>query len=80
MEINSVLELIVLIKLKFGCDYSDQLIKICSERNFNCFVSDCLSIPAKTDFFDYLISIAVLHHLSTKVSRLDNGDSNALQK
>lgn len=54
----------------FGCDYSDQLIRICNERNFNCFVSDCLNLPGKTDYFDYVISIAVLHHLSTKERRV----------
>ena len=53
----------------FGCDYSDQLIKICSERNFNCFVSDCLRIPCKNDFLDYVLCIAVLHHLSTQERR-----------
>ena len=52
---------------KFGCDYSDELIRICYERGFNCFVCDCLRIPCRTDQFDYAICIAVLHHLSTKV-------------
>ena len=55
-------------KLKVGCDYSDQLIKICSEKSFNCFVSDCLKIPCKNDYLDYVICIAVLHHLSTQVN------------
>lgn len=53
----------------FGCDYSDQLIKICQERNFNSFVSDCLCVPTKDNYFDYVISIAVLHHLSTMERR-----------
>lgn len=49
----------------FGCDYSDQLVRICSERNFYCFVSDCLKIPCKDEYLDYILCIAVLHHLST---------------
>lgn len=57
---------------KFGCDFSDQLIKICNEKNFNCFVSDCLKIPCRNEFFDYVICIAVLHHLSTLVSLKHN--------
>ncbi|RNA26571.1 SDA1 -like protein [Brachionus plicatilis] len=54
----------------FGCDFSEGLIRICNERNFNCFVSDCLCVPVKTDFFDYSICIAVIHHLSTEERRI----------
>ncbi|CAF0720566.1 unnamed protein product [Brachionus calyciflorus] len=54
----------------FGCDFSEGLIKICQEKNFNCFVSDCLKVPGKKDFFDYAISIAVIHHLSTEERRI----------
>lgn len=53
----------------FGCDFSQGLINICHQRNFNCFVSDCLCIPVKTDFFDNAICIAVIHHLSTEVRK-----------
>lgn len=53
----------------FGCDFSQGLINICQQRNFNCFVSDCLSIPVKSEFFDYAICIAVIHHLSTEVGK-----------
>ena len=56
-------------QFQVGCDYSDQLIKICSDRQFNCFVSDCMKIPCKNENFDYIICIAVLHHLSTRVNR-----------
>ncbi len=46
------------------------MIGICQKRNFNCFVSDCLSIPSADDFYDCVICIAVLHHLSTKNRRI----------
>lgn len=66
--LNYVIFYVVVVQ--FGCDYSEQLIKICAERNFNCFVSDCLKIPCRDESFDYIICIAVLHHLSTDVKYL----------
>jgi alkylated DNA repair protein alkB homolog 8 len=56
--------------VSFGCDHSVELINICGKRDLNCFVSDCLNISCSDDRFDYVICIAVLHHLSTKERRV----------
>ncbi|KAK3577072.1 hypothetical protein CHS0354_037097 [Potamilus streckersoni] len=53
-----------------GSDRSQNLVKICQERNYLAIVSDILSIPLRTESFDVAICIAVIHHLSTKDRRL----------
>ncbi|XP_008423741.1 alkylated DNA repair protein alkB homolog 8 isoform X2 [Poecilia reticulata] len=53
-----------------GCDRSSALVQICTERGFNAFVSDALSVPLRTDSCDACISIAVIHHFSTQERRL----------
>lgn len=52
-----------------GCDRSSALIQICAERGFQAFVSDALSVPLRSATCDACISIAVIHHFSTQVSR-----------
>uniref|UniRef100_A0A6Q2Y746 Fe2OG dioxygenase domain-containing protein n=1 Tax=Esox lucius TaxID=8010 RepID=A0A6Q2Y746_ESOLU len=52
-----------------GCDRSCALVQICSERGFQAFVSDALSVPLRSDICDACISIAVIHHLSTQERR-----------
>jgi len=54
---------------KFGCDRSDTLLQVCSQRNFQVFQCDCLQIPVINDSFDACISIAVIHHLATHERR-----------
>ncbi|XP_028656230.2 alkylated DNA repair protein alkB homolog 8 [Erpetoichthys calabaricus] len=53
-----------------GCDRSRNLVEICRERQFQAFVSDALSIPIRDGICDACISIAVIHHFSTKGRRL----------
>ncbi|CAF3596110.1 unnamed protein product [Didymodactylos carnosus] len=53
-----------------GCDRSIGLLQICRQRNFQVFLSDCMNIPVPTNFFDGVICIAVLHHISTPERRL----------
>ncbi|KAJ7995289.1 hypothetical protein DPEC_G00242990 [Dallia pectoralis] len=52
-----------------GCDRSTALVQICSERGFQAFVSDALSVPLRSGVCDACISIAVIHHLSTQERR-----------
>lgn len=54
---------------QIGADRSQSLLNICRQRNFQVFLSDCLKIPVRNDFFDGIICIAVIHHLSTEVRR-----------
>ncbi|XP_036414242.1 alkylated DNA repair protein alkB homolog 8 [Colossoma macropomum] len=53
-----------------GCDRSVNLVGICAERGFQAFVSDALNVPLRSSSFDACISIAVIHHFSTKERRL----------
>lgn len=53
----------------YGCDFSENLVKICQQKNLNVIPGDILNIPYKDNLFDYTISIAVIHHLSTLEKR-----------
>ncbi len=55
--------------INLGCDFSENLIKICQEKNINAIVGDILNIPFQENTFDYTICIAVIHHLSTNEKR-----------
>ncbi|XP_029038843.2 alkylated DNA repair protein alkB homolog 8 [Osmia bicornis bicornis] len=54
---------------KIGCDRSQNLMKICYDKGFEVFLSDCLYLPYRDDSIDAIISIAVIHHLSTSERR-----------
>lgn len=54
--------------LQIGCDRSSELLKVCLGRNFNIFQCDCLAVPLRDQSVDACISIAVVHHLASKVS------------
>lgn len=56
--------------VKLGCDRSDALLQVCSERKFNVFQCDCLHLPFRDCSVDAAISIAVIHHLATKERRI----------
>ncbi|XP_059482300.1 alkylated DNA repair protein alkB homolog 8 isoform X2 [Neocloeon triangulifer] len=55
---------------QIGCDMSQHLLKICRDRQFEVFVSNCLHVPFRDNSIDCCISIAVIHHLSTEDRRL----------
>jgi len=48
-----------------GSDISEELLKICATRGFDVVVADGVHLPYRDDCLDALISIAVLHHIST---------------
>lgn len=50
---------------KMGCDRSHGLMEICRCKGFEVLLSDCLRLPYRDDSLDAVISIAVIHHLST---------------
>ncbi|ODV80236.1 S-adenosyl-L-methionine-dependent methyltransferase [Suhomyces tanzawaensis NRRL Y-17324] len=57
-----------------GTDRSDGLITCANENSkgsFNLGVADGLHLPHKDSSFDFAISIAVIHHFSTKERRVD---------
>ena len=53
-----------------GCDTSEKLVEICQKRGFNVQLGDTLQIPFLSNTYDAVLSIAVFHHLSTEVRRL----------
>ena len=48
-----------------GIDFSDSLLDICKEKSLNVKNSDIRNLPFQDNTFDYVISIAVIHHLSS---------------
>ncbi|XP_070553831.1 tRNA (carboxymethyluridine(34)-5-O)-methyltransferase alkbh8-like [Ptychodera flava] len=54
---------------EIGCDRSQNLVEICKQRHFEAFVCDALSVPMRNSSCDVVISIAVIHHLSTQARR-----------
>ncbi|CAI5519360.1 unnamed protein product [Closterium sp. Naga37s-1] len=50
-------------------DAGPPLVSICSQRGFEAFVADTLSLPLASSRFDAAISVAVLHHLSSETRR-----------
>ncbi|XP_071643774.1 tRNA (carboxymethyluridine(34)-5-O)-methyltransferase alkbh8 [Temnothorax longispinosus] len=54
---------------KMGCDHSSGLMDICRKRGFEVLQCDCLYLPYRDDSVDAAISIAVIHHLSTRERR-----------
>lgn len=55
--------------INLGCDFSQNLVKICIDKGLNVITGDILDIPYKNNLFDYTICIAVIHHLSTEFKR-----------
>jgi len=53
-----------------GGDRCSPLINICNSFGFECLICDNINIPFRSHFFDTVISIAVIHHLSTEERRL----------
>lgn len=52
-----------------GCDHSFGLMDICRKRGFEVLQCDCLYLPYRDESVDVAISIAVIHHLSTRERR-----------
>lgn len=53
-----------------GCDMSENLLSICRERCLRVVHANIKSLPFENESFDSVISIAVLHHLSTREDRI----------
>ena len=52
-----------------GIDFCDKLLNICKEKVLNVKYADVRNIPFQNNTFDYVISIAVIHHLSIESDR-----------
>ena len=53
----------------YGCDFSEKLVEICRNKDLNVIPGDTLNIPYRDQLFDFTLSIAVIHHLSTAEKR-----------
>ena len=53
-----------------GLEISIGLAEICRERNLEVTLGDCTYTQIRDDVADYVISIAVLHHMATEKRRL----------
>lgn len=56
--------------INLGCDFSENLVKLCNQKSLNVIYGNILNIPFEDNTFDFTLCIAVLHHLSTKDMRL----------
>ncbi|XP_075707167.1 putative tRNA methyltransferase 9B [Rhinoderma darwinii] len=55
---------------KVGCDYCSPLVGAARNRGYEVMVCDGLRLPYRDGCFDAVLSIAVIHHFSTKERRV----------
>ncbi|XP_075055089.1 putative tRNA methyltransferase 9B [Mixophyes fleayi] len=55
---------------KVGCDYSISLAEAARNQGYEIIVCDGLQLPYRDGCFDAVLSIAVIHHFSTKERRI----------
>tara|TARA_E500000178_G_scaffold335607_1_gene372677 strand:+ start:4114 stop:4743 length:630 start_codon:yes stop_codon:yes gene_type:complete len=53
-----------------GCDNNLELLSQAKNKNLECFYGDNLALPFEDECADAVISIAVIHHFSTKERRI----------
>ena len=53
-----------------GSDTSKELVSISQERRLEACVADMINLPYRSEIFDSVLCIAVLHHISTSERRL----------
>lgn len=57
--------------IKFvGMDLCENFVDICKQSNLDVIQGNILNIPFESNYFDNVISIAVIHHLKTKDERI----------
>lgn len=54
-----------------GSDMSSNLVGICRAKGFDAMICDNLDLCYRPNAFDFVISIAVIHHFSTAERRLE---------
>ena len=53
-----------------GIDNCNNLVKLCIEKGYNVLYSDIRNTIFDDNYFDYIISIAVIHHIDSEEGRL----------
>ena len=57
--------------VKIGLDSCSELLQLAASSGFEVLAADCLSLPLRSNCFDCVICIAVIHHLSTEERRVE---------
>lgn len=55
-----------------GCDFTPEFCNITSEKGLECTTANVLALPYRSASVDYLLCIAVIHHLSTEERRVES--------
>jgi tRNA (uracil-5-)-methyltransferase TRM9 len=58
------------VKNKIGCDMSDRFVEMVISKGIACVKANAVELPFPPNHFDYVLSVAVIHHLSTTERRL----------
>lgn len=53
-----------------GCDFCPAFVEICKKKGFNTIHADIRNLPFNDNEFDNVISIAVVHHISSEDERI----------
>ena len=48
-----------------GCDVAEEFVKICKNKQLHVITANNLSLPYQNNSYDYVLSIAVIHHLAS---------------
>ena len=54
-----------------GFDKCEKLVEICKNKGFNVFKDDILNTTYNNETFNYVICIAVVHHLNSEEKHID---------
>ena len=54
----------------FGCDITQYFIETCHKQNKSVIKANNLNLPFKDNFFDAVLSVAVIHHFSEHTERI----------
>jgi len=54
----------------YGIDNCEEFVQICQDKGQNAIKADMTSLPFADNYFNYLLSIASFHHLSTRERRI----------
>ena len=54
-----------------GIDNCNNLLNLCREKGYNVLYSDIRNTPFENNYFDYIICIAVIHHIDSENERIN---------
>lgn len=54
-----------------GIDFCEEFVSLCQSKGKNVIQGNCLKIPLESNCYDFVLNIAVLHHLSSKERRIE---------